>query len=371
MNHDGNNPPDEARTMPSDATRQQNIRRATIAATVGTVIEWYDYALYGAASGLIIGKLFFPSLSPVSGILAAFATFAVGYFIRPLGGVVISHIGDRIGRKPAMILTIVLMGAATVGMGLLPTYGQIGFMAPVLLVLMRMLQGFGAGAELAGAITLVAEYAPPNRRAFYTALPNAATLVGIMFATLSFLLISSLPETALLSWGWRIPFLASGLLFFVAFYIRKHLDETPEYVAAMKKADERQHEQKIPLGELLRNSPKEVFFGFLSVTGHNANAYILSAFTLSYMANTLGMPSTAGLTAVTVASICGIIGTPLLGALADRVGSAKVYIGGAVFVGLFAFPLFALLDTKSLFWATVGMSLGDGIGFGAIAGAQG
>ncbi len=348
-----------------------NIRKAVTAATVGTVIEWYDYALYGAASGLIINKLFFPNLSPTTGVLAAFATFAVGYFARPIGGIVISHIGDKFGRKPALILTIALMGLATVVMGLLPTYAQIGVLAPILLVVMRLIQGFGAGAELAGAIVLVAEYAPPNRRAFYTGLPNAATLVGIMLATISFLLISYLPEETLLGWAWRVPFLLSGVLFAVALYIRKHLDETPEYVEAMARAEARKHEQKVPLGELFRNSPKEVLYGFLSVTGHNANAYILSAFSLSYMTNTVGMSRTESLSAVTIGALFGIVGVPFLGTLADRIGSARVYIGGALFMLLFAYPLFWLLDTGSVVWATVGISLGYGIGFGAMAGAQG
>src|SRR5579871_5078560 len=154
-----------------------NIQRAVAAATIGTIIEWFDYALYGAASGLIINKLFFPQLSGASGVLAAFATFAVGFFMRPLGGILISHFGDRFGRKPALILTITLMGLSTVAMGLLPTYAQIGVAAPVLLVLFRLLQGFGAGAEYAGAVTLVSEYVPADRKAYFTAYLQAATVV--------------------------------------------------------------------------------------------------------------------------------------------------------------------------------------------------
>jgi MFS family permease len=369
----------ETTSFPGDATSaaaptdisRRNIRRATVAAMIGTIIEWYDYALYGAASGIVINRLFFPNLSPLAGVLAAFATFAVGYFIRPLGGVVLSHIGDRVGRKPALILTIILMACATVAMGLLPTFAQIGVWAPVLLVLLRMLQGFGAGAELAGAITLVAEYAPFERRGFYTSIPNAATLIGIMLATVSFLFATSLPDAELMDWGWRLPFLFSALLFVVAFYIRRNLDETPEYVAAMAHAAARKAEQKVPLGQLLRNSPKEVFFGFLSVTGHNANVYILSAFALSYMTNTLGMPRADVLVAATIASLVGIVCTPLLGALSDRIGSATVYIGGAVLIFLFAIPLFHMLDTKNMFWVTAAMSFGYGAGFGGMAGAQG
>jgi len=350
---------------------QANIRRAVTAATIGTIIEWFDYALYGAAAGLIINKLFFPQFSESAGVLAAFATFAVGFFSRPLGGVLISHMGDRFGRKPALIFTISLMGLTTVAMGLLPTYAQVGLWAPALLVLLRLLQGFGAGAEYAGAVTLVAEYVPPERKAYYTAYLQAATVVGIMLATLMFLLVSYLPEETLFGWAWRVPFLISALLFGVALYIRKNLDETPEYVAAMKKAAERRHEQRVPIGELITKSPRELLFGFLSVTGHNANAYILSAFSLSYMTNTLGMTRTDSLTAVMIATLTGIIMTPPMGALADRIGHARVYLFGAVFVFFFAFPMFAMLDTKNVVLATLALSIGYGIGFGGLASAQG
>jgi MFS transporter, MHS family, shikimate and dehydroshikimate transport protein len=355
---------------PTDSFERANVLKAVAAASVGTVIEWFDYALYGAASGVIINKLFFPTLSPAAGVLAAFATFAVGYFVRPLGGAIISHIGDKYGRKPALILTIVMMGAATVAMGLLPTYAQIGLAAPILLVLFRMIQGFGAGAELAGAIVLVAEYVPSNRRGFYTSLPNAATLVGIMLATAAFLWVSWLPEDVMLGWAWRIPFLLSGLLFFIALYIRTRLDETPEYMAAMEKAEHRQKEEAIPLGVLMKESPKEVLFGFLSVSGHNANIYILSAFVISYLINTAGVSRSDSLLAGTIASLCGIVAVPLFGALADRVGSGKVYMLGAASIFVLAFPLFWTLDSGSLFLTTLGMAACYVLGFGAMAGAQ-
>ena len=348
-----------------------NIRRAVIAATIGTIIEWYDYALYGAAAGLIINKLFFPQFSAVGGVLASFATFAVGFFARPLGGILISHFGDRFGRKPALIFTIALMGLSTVGMGLLPDFHQIGIWAPVLLVALRLLQGFGAGAEYAGAVTLVSEYVPPARRGYFTAFLQSATVVGIMFATLSFLVMSYMPEETLLSWGWRVPFLISALLFFVALYIRNSLDETPEYVVAMEHAAAKREHERVPVGELLRNSSKQVLFGFLAVTGHNANAYILSAFCLSYMTNTLHMARSDALTAVIIATLVGIVLTPLLGALSDRIGYAKVYAGGAVVMIIFAFPLFWLLDSKNVAYAAFAMSVGYGLGFGGMAGPQG
>src|SRR3984893_7848357 len=224
-----------------------NARRARAERRMRRIIEWYDYALYGAASGLIINKLFFPQFSAVGGVLAAFATFAVGFFMRPVGGIVISHFGDRFGRKPALIFTVALMGAATVAMGLLPNFNQIGIFAPILLVVFRLLQGFGAGAEYAGAVTLVSEYVPRERRGFYTALLQAATVVGILLATLGFLAASYVPEDALLSWAWRVPFLVSAILFFVALYIRNRLDETPEYLVAMARAKARHRGRKVTI----------------------------------------------------------------------------------------------------------------------------
>jgi MFS family permease len=352
-------------------TERANIRRVIVAAAIGTVIEWFDFALYGAAAGLIMNKLFFPQLSASAGLLAAFATFAVGFFSRPLGGIVISHFGDRFGRKPALVFTISLMGLSTLAIGLLPTYAQIGLLAPTLLVICRLLQGFGAGAEYAGALTLVCEYAPAHRKAYLTSAMQAAALVGVLFATLLFLLIAYLPEDELLSWAWRVPFIASALLIGVALYIRKNLDETPEYVEVMERDAAQRRESRVPVAELLRNSPREVLFGFLTITGHNANTYILSTFSLGYMTNTLGMARTDALTAVIAATIAGIVMTPLMGAIADRIGHARVYLFGAVFTLLFTFPMFAMLDTRNVLVASLALCIGYGIGFGGLASAQG
>jgi MFS transporter, MHS family, shikimate and dehydroshikimate transport protein len=354
-----------------DSSQRAGIRRAVIAATLGTVIEWFDYALYGSASGLVINKLFFPQFSAVGAVLAAFATFAVGFFIRPLGGIVIANLGDRFGRKPALIFAITLMGIATVAMGLLPTYGQIGIAAAVLLVTLRLLQGFGAGAEYAGAVTLVSEYASPQHRGVMTALLQSATLVGIMLSTLAFLAVSTAPERVLLAWAWRVPFLASAPLFALALYVSNRLHETPEYIEAMKRAAQQHVAAKIPLKELIRHSPKDLFYAFLSVTGHNATAYILGVFALSYMTNTLGLPRIPVLTTLVISTSVGIVMAPLMGALADRIGNTKVYIFGAAFMVLYAFPFFQLLNTRNIVLAAVAMSLGYGLGFGAMGGAQG
>jgi len=355
---------------PAPARQNPGVRRALVAAMSGTLIEWYDYALYGAAAGLIIGPLFFPEALSTAATMAAFATFAVGFVARPLGGVIISHIGDRYGRKPAMVLTIVLMGAATVAIGLLPTAEQIGLWAPALLVLFRLLQGFGAGAELAGAFTLVAETSPPEKRGFHTGLVNATPAAGTTLATLAFLVAASLPEDVLLGWAWRVPFLLSALLFLVALYIRRRLEETPEYSrAADKRAAEA--ERKVPFGELVRNSRLPLVAGFLATTGHNANLYVVTAFSLSYLTATVGMSRTEALTAVVIGSVVSIVATPLGGKMVDRYGARKVLGFGGLFGALYAFPLFLLLQTGDLVTVTLALSVTYGVTLAATQGSQG
>ncbi|TNV10482.1 MHS family MFS transporter [Buttiauxella sp. B2] len=352
-------------------THTPGLNKAIAASVIGTVIEWFDYALYGAAAGLIINKIFFPELSAFLGTLAAFATFAVGFIVRPLGGVIISHIGDRFGRKPALIFTIALMGFGTVAIGLLPDYHQIGIMAPLLLVLMRMAQGFGAGAEYAGALTLLYEYAPKRLRGFYTALLQSATVVGIIMASIAFWGVSLLPEQMMTSWGWRIPFLSSAVLFAVAIYIRRHLDETPEYVEAMKQAEQEKKENKIPLKVVLTRYPKQLFWGFLVMSGHNANVYILSAFSISYMTNTLHLPKSTALSAVFISAWFGVFSTPVMGWLADKFGPARIYISAALFTAVFAWPLFMFINTGNVFLITLGMAIGFTFSYAGMAGPQG
>lgn len=350
---------------------RRNIRRAVFASTLGTIIEWYDYGLYAAASGLIINKLFFPQLSSLAGTLAAFATFAVGFIIRPLGGIVISHIGDKYGRKPALVFCVTIMGAATVGLGILPTWQQAGIIAPLLLVLMRMMQGFGAGAELAGAITLIAEYTPSSRRAFFTSIPNAATNFGVMIAIATFLLISYVPEDILFSWAWRVPFLLSLGLFGVAIYIRSKLDETPEYVAAMEKASKKAKAERVPLAQLFRNSRRELLCGFFAMGGHQALSYVLNTFALSYMTNTVGMAKSDSLVVLIIALFFSLFCAPVGGMLADRFGSANIFAAGAMIALALVYPLFLAIDSKDVVLATIAMSAVYGISWGCTCGAQG
>jgi MHS family shikimate/dehydroshikimate transporter-like MFS transporter len=343
------------------------VRAVVWASAIGTVIEWYDFALYGAASALIINRLFFPNVSPLVGTLAAFATFAVGFFARPLGGFVVVHYGDKVGRRPALILTVALMGTCTVLIGLLPSFNTLGIWAPVLLVLARLGQGFGAGAELAGAITYISDHTPYRKRAFYTSIPNACTAVGLVLAFAGFALMrASLDEAAFLSWGWRVPFLLSVVILGVAIYIRRNLHEAPSYEKAKAQGSAR-----LPVAQVISERGRDAFLGFLSVTGHNANAYLINAFALSYVVNTLHVPAQTALVSLLIAAVIGCLTTPLFGLLADRIGRKAVFIFGAVFNAAFVFPLFALLGTGDTMLITLAMSLGYGIGFGATSGGQG
>ncbi len=354
-----------------EAADHNTIRKVLTASVAGTVIEWYDYSLYGAAAGLVINKLFFPSLSPTAATLAAFATFAVGFLSRPLGGVIIANLGDRYGRKPALIFALTLMGASTLLLGLLPSFGTIGIFAPIILVMLRLAQGFGAGAELAGAQTFVAEYVPMKDRAFYTSIINASTGIAIILSTTAFYFATKLPDDVFMSWGWRVPFLLSALLFVVSMYIRKNLNETPQYVEAQEKAALEKKKHKTPFLELITKSPGQVVCGFMSLAGHQANGYVLSVFSLSYMANTLGMSKSDGLIALMIAVAGNTLMTPVMGKLADRFGPTVIFSFGAIFLGAFAFPLFWMLGSGSLAIATLGMTIAYSIGHGATSGAQG
>ena len=356
---------------PSKFRLDPRARRALNASMVGTLIEWYDYALYGAAAGLVISQLFFPQAISSAGTLAAFATFAVGFVVRPIGGVIVAHIGDKYGRKPAMILTIVLMGAATVGIGLLPTALDIGFWAPALLVVFRCLQGFGAGAELAGAFTLVAEYTPQEKRGFYTGLLNATPAAGTTLATIAFLIVSTLPTDVLLGWAWRLPFLLSGILFFVALYIRRRLEETPAYTEAAEKRGRTAEKHKIPLAELFQKSGRNLIAGTLATTGLNANLYVLTAFSIAFLTGSVGLSRTDALTAVIVSSVFGMVGAPIGGLLTDKFGARKVLIFGGAFGAVFAFPMFMAMQSGNLPIVIAGMSIGQAVTMGACLGSQG
>ncbi|MBT2225227.1 MFS transporter [Nonomuraea sp. NEAU-A123] len=346
-------------------------KRVVIASSIGTVIEWYDFALYGAASALVFGPLFFPEQSEVGGTLASFAVFAVAFFVRPIGGLLAAHIGDRVGRKPVLIFTITLMGIATVAVGLLPTYESIGVWAPILLVVTRMLQGVGAGAEFAGAVTTVAEYAPPNRRAFYTSFAQASVGLAFVLSTGFFAILAAIPREVLLGWAWRVPFIASLVIFGVALFIRKRIEETPEFVEAKKEVGKAAKEpQKIPLMQAFREAPRGLVVGLLCGSGLNVAGYMVNTFSLSYIKTTLGVSATVATLGVVAATGSSVFAVPLFGKLADRIGRGPVLMGGAVFMALYIAPYFLLLGTRQPVLIILAMAIAYGIGQSAMLGAQ-
>jgi MFS family permease len=344
------------------------MRRVTMGAAVGTVIEWYGFALYGIVAGLVLNDLFFPTFSPAAGTLAAFAGYAVGSFARPIGGVVLGNLADRYGRKPILLFSLTLMGISTVAIGLLPTYATVGMWAPVLLVVLLIAQGFGAGAELAGGITYVAEYAPAERRGFYTAITCAMTSGGLLLASGAFAIISLLTTDAqFAAWGWRIPFLISIVFLAVALYIRSRLDETPAFVAEVE-SEGRAH---VPMLQVFRERPRDLIMGFFSISGLNSTGSLVDTFAAGFIVTTLGMSADVATWGLVGAAIAGMILTPFFGWLSDIVGRRRVMIAGCVFMIAFAYPFFAMLESRTVTMVVIAMALAYGIGLGATFGPQG
>ena len=320
-----------------------SVRMVATASLIGTTIEWYDFFLYGTAAALVFNRLFFPTFDPLAGTLAAFGTYAVGFVARPVGGIVIGHYGDRIGRKSMLVLTLVIMGIATFLIGLLPTYEQIGPWAAVALVVLRIAQGFGVGGEWGGAVLMAVEHAPPNRRGFYGSWPQIGVPAGLLLSTAVFSVFAGLPEDQFLSWGWRVPFLLSILLVGVGLVIRMRILETPAFARIKEAAVEARQ----PILEVIRRYPKEVLLAMGARMAENGAFYIFSVFVLTYATQRVGLDQQIVLNGILLGAACELVAIPLFGALSDRVGRRPVYLFGAVVTALFAFPLFWMLDTGS------------------------
>ncbi|WP_181015146.1 MFS transporter [Curtobacterium sp. BH-2-1-1] len=340
---------------------RKTVRRVVVATSIGTVIEYFDFALYGAATALVFGPLFFPNNDPVISTMASFGVFAAAFVVRPIGGIIASNIGDRIGRKPILIATITLMGIATVITGLLPTYDSIGVWAPILLIFTRILQGLGAGAEYAGAATAVSEFAPRRHLAFLTSFGQASQGLAVASATGLFALLSLLPTETLHDWAWRIPFLGSAVIFAVAIYIRRHLDETPEFKKDLGLEQEAQKKIKVPVLEAFRQVPGRVIAGFLCGSGINVAGYLINTFSISYIVNTLGMSPVVGTVAVVAGTGLAFFTIPLLGALADRVGVPKLFVASAVAMIIYIIPMFQLLETRVPGLVILAVMIGYGV----------
>jgi MFS family permease len=342
-------------------------RKASLAALVGTVLEWYDFIVYGTAAAIVLNTQFFPSHDPLLGTLAAFATYAVGFLARPVGGLVLGRLGDRVGRRRMLVLTLVLMGASTTAIGLLPTYAQVGPLAPILLVLLRLVQGFGAGGEYAGAVVLSVEHARPDRRGF----AGSAAPLGYAVATLLgngvFSLFLLLPEDQFASWGWRLPFLLGALCLLVGYLIRRTVEEPPVF------QDTRTGPSAGRPGGIfaaLRRHPRSFFIVVGTRMGENGFAYLLPVFGVAYVATTLGLGRSLGLGAVMIASAVQAVLIPLCGLLSDHVGRKPVYLAGILGSVCWMVPFFLLSDTRSAGWVILAFVIGLGVFYPAMLAPQ-
>ncbi|MFD4930405.1 MFS transporter [Peribacillus butanolivorans] len=336
---------------------KKQMRRILIASLVGSSIEWFDYFLYGTVAALVFNQLFFVNEDPTIGLLLSYASFALAFFIRPFGGVIFSHIGDRIGRKKTLVLTLSLMGVATFGMGLLPTYQAVGIWAPILLITLRLVQGLGIGGEWGGALLLAVEYAPAEKRGLFGAIPQMGVTIGMLLGTIALSIMTLLPESAFMTWGWRLPFIFSALLVFFGLWIRKGIDETPSF----KKVKESGEVPKLPIVETLKNYWREVLIAVGAKVVETAPFYIFSTFVVSYATSNLGFSRTATLTAVMIATIITTILIPFMGMLSDKIGRKKLFIGGTIGMALFAFPYFWMLQQKSVLLLIVATVIGLGV----------
>ncbi len=344
----------------------EKLRRVLLASSVGSALEWYDFFIYGTAAALVFGDLFFPKLDPTVGTLAAFATFGVGFVARPLGGLVFGHLGDRIGRKPVLVITLLLVGGGTFLIGFLPTYDSIGLWAPALLVLLRLIQGFGAGAEYGGAVLLAVEHAPPGKRGFFGSWAPIGVTVGNLSAVGVFAIFSSLPKEEFLAWGWRVPFLLSIVLIVFGFYIRARVTETPVFSETLAK-----HKPlKAPVREAVLRHPREFLVVIGARLAENGLGYLFPVFTLNYLTKTLQMQKATVLGAMMIAYVLSLFTIPAFSILSDRIGRRPVYMGGAIFCGLLAFPFFWLVNTQQPALVTLAFVLAISVGVSAMFGPQ-
>jgi MFS family permease len=339
-------------STPSDPRR----RRVATAAALASAVEWYDYFVFGIAAALVLGDLYFPAGSSSAGVLAAFATFAVGFLARPVGGVIAGQLGDKRGRKPMLVLALTLMGIATAGIGLLPTYETIGIAAPVLLVLLRIVQGIAVGAQWGGAMLMATEYAPEGKRGLYGSLVQLGVPIGVVTANTVFLVAGSLTsESAFAAWGWRVPFFVGFLVLGLAWYIHTKVEETPEFRAAERAlAEKEKSETRSPLRTILRDHLGTVFLAGGSFAVNTATFYIIITGVLDYATRELDMKRSAVLAVSLGVSLTQLVLIPAAAALSDRIGRLRIYAAGAVGLLVWAVPMFLLIDTASLLWLAVG-----------------
>ena len=347
--------------------RTNHLSRVIVASFIGTTIEWYDFFLYGTAAALVFQHLFFPKMDPLSGTLSAYGTFAVGFVARPLGGIIFGHFGDRVGRKTTLVWSLLIMGIATALIGLIPTYNAIGVASPILLVLLRFMQGIGVGGEWGGAVLLAVEHSGGNRRGFHGAWPQMGVPAGLLLSTGVFALVNGhLSETAFLAWGWRIPFLVSVVLIAIGLFIRLRILETPVF----EKLRESKQESRTPLLDVFRNHPREVLVGMGMRFAQNVLFYVYTVFVLSYGEKTLGYPRSALLKGLVAVSVLGLITIPFWSHLSDRFGRKPIYLAGSVLALASAFPFFWIIGVGPHYVVLamiLGMNLGHDMMYGPMA----
>ncbi|SFB41319.1 metabolite-proton symporter [Amycolatopsis marina] len=354
---------------PVSSTGQRKVRplQVALASFVGTAVEWYDYFIYGMAAAIVFGPLFFPSFSPLAGTMAAFATFSVGFLARPIGGIVMGHFGDRVGRRSMLVVSLLTMGVATTGIGLLPTYETIGALAPVLLVALRFLQGIGVGGEWGGAVLMAVEHAPRHKKGFYGSFPQMGVPGGLILANLVFLAVStSLSDAAFLAWGWRVPFLASAVMVIIGLVIRFRITESPDF----ERLRQDESQERLPIVTVLTKSPKQVLLAAGAFVGNNTLGYIFMAYLLSYATTALGLARGLILTCTLIGALTWLLVIPWASALSDRHGRERVLLIGYLGQIVCATVLFPLVDTRNpalILAALIALAACMGITYGPLA----
>ncbi|KAA8730982.1 MHS family MFS transporter [Acinetobacter qingfengensis] len=328
-------------------------KRAAAAAFMGTTIEFYDFYVYATAAALVLGHVFFPTTDPVTGTLAAFATFAVGFIARPLAGLIFGHLGDKLGRKNMLLFTMILMGIATTGIGLIPSYASIGIWAPILLIVLRFLQGISVGGEWGGAVLMASEHAPSHKKTFFASFAQLGSPAGLILCLLVFKAVTSLDEADFLSWGWRIPFLLSFVLMAVGFIIRFGVKESPEFAQAKAQAET----VKYPLKNLFKYYWPHVIFAGLAITIGSAGFFFTNTFMITYVTQYLGIERQTILSALFWVTVLQFLTMPLFALWAEKIGAARFLVGIAVVCLIVPYPMFMLVETKNILLITLGITL--------------
>lgn len=329
----------------ADARRQR--QRVYLASLIGSAVEFYDFLIYATAASLVFGPVFFAGVSPALGIVAAFATLAVGYVVRPLGGIVFGHFGDRVSRKSALIWTLMLMGVSTALIGLLPSSAQVGALAPILLIILRLVQGLAVGGEWGGAVLMSVEHAEPTRRGFLGSATQTGSAVGLLLSFVAFAALGGLSQEQFLSWGWRLPFLATLVLMAIGLYVRLKIEESPVLVAEQRKDAAADKPVRAPLFALLRERPGRVLLAIGVDAGPFMAQAVLTSFVVSYATTAYGLPRQVLLNSLMIASAGMIVAIPLFALLSDKVGRRPVYITAAILTGVHAFVVFPMIGSGS------------------------